>query len=59
VGSEISSRPETVEDDETPGRPPQNDLGDAILRFLETQHHSSSHEINNALYSPQTTILRV
>jgi DNA-binding IclR family transcriptional regulator len=39
--------------------PPQNDLGDAVLRFLEKQPHSSSREISKALYSPRTTILRV
>jgi hypothetical protein len=49
----------TVEDDESPGRYPQNDLGDAVLRRLEKQRNSSSCEINTALYSPQTTILRV
>jgi hypothetical protein len=50
---------ETVKDDERPERPAQNDLGDAVLRFLEKQPHSSSCEINNALYWPRTTILRV
>jgi transposase len=40
---------ETVEDDERPERPPQNDLGDAVLRFLEKQPHSSSREISKAL----------
>jgi hypothetical protein len=50
---------ETVEDDERLGRPPQNDLDDAVLRFLEKQPHSSSREISMALYSPRTTILRV
>jgi hypothetical protein len=45
VGGEISSWPETVEDDKRPERPPQNDLGDAVLRFLEKQPHSSSREI--------------
>jgi hypothetical protein len=49
----------TVEDDERPGRPAQNDLSDAVLRFLEKQPHSSSREISRALYSPRTTILRV
>jgi hypothetical protein len=42
----------TVDDDERPGRPPQNDLGDAVLRFLEKQLHSSSREISKAPYSP-------
>jgi hypothetical protein len=50
---------ETVEDDRRPGRPPRNDLGDAVLRFLEKQPHSSSSEISRALYSSRTTILRV
>jgi hypothetical protein len=50
---------ETVEDDERPGRPPQNDLRDAILRFLEKQPRSSSREISKALHSSRTTILRV
>jgi hypothetical protein len=50
---------ETVEDDERPGRSPQNDLGDAAPRFLERPTHSSSREISKALYSPRTTILRV
>jgi hypothetical protein len=50
---------ETVEDDERPKRPPQNDLDDAILRFLEKQPHSSFREIGKALYSPPTTNLQV
>jgi hypothetical protein len=50
---------ETVEDDERPERPPQNDLGDAVLRFLEKQPHSSSREICKAVFSPRTTLLRV
>jgi hypothetical protein len=50
---------ETVEDDEKPGRDPQNNLGDTVLRFFEKQPHSSSRKINDALYSPRTTILRV
>jgi hypothetical protein len=50
---------ETGEDDERPGRCPQNDLRDAVLRFLEKQPHSSSREISKALYSRRTTILRV
>jgi hypothetical protein len=50
---------ETVNDDERPGIPPHNDFGDAVLRFLEKQPHSSSREITEALYSPWTTILRV
>jgi hypothetical protein len=50
---------ETVEDDESPGRPPQNGHGDAVLRFLEKQLHSSSREISKTLYWPRTTILRV
>jgi hypothetical protein len=51
--------PETVENDERPERLSHNDLGDAVLRFLEKQPSSSSREINKPLYSPQTTILRV
>jgi hypothetical protein len=47
---------ETVEDDERPGRPQQNDLGDAVLRFLEKQPHSSSREISKTLCSPRMTI---
>jgi hypothetical protein len=50
---------ETIKDDERPGRPPQNDLGDAVLRVLEKQPHSSSCEISKAIYSPRTTILLV
>jgi hypothetical protein len=50
---------ETVKDDKKPERLPQNDLGDAVLRFIEKQPHSSSRKINKALYSPGTTILRV
>jgi hypothetical protein len=50
---------ETVEDDERPGRPFQNDLGDSVLRFLQNQPHSSSHQISKTLYSPRTTILRI
>jgi hypothetical protein len=42
-----------------PGRPPQNDLSDAVPRFLEKQPHSSSREISKAFCSPPTTILRV
>jgi hypothetical protein len=48
---------ETVEDDERPGMPPQNDLGDAVLKFIEKQLHSSFREISKALYSPWTTII--
>jgi transposase len=48
---------ETVEDDERSGRPSQNDLGHAVMRFLEKQPHSSSSGIGEALYSPWTTIL--
>jgi hypothetical protein len=59
VGTRSRAGRETVEDDERPGRPRQNDLGDAVLRFLEKQPHSSSCEISKALYSPRTTILRV
>jgi transposase len=50
---------ETVKNDKRPGRPPQNNLGDAVLRFLEKQRHSSSHTITKALHSPRTTLLRV
>jgi hypothetical protein len=50
---------ETVEYDKRPGRHSQNDLGDAVLRFLEKQPHSSSSESSEALYSPRTTVLRV
>jgi hypothetical protein len=50
---------DTVENDERSGRPPQNDLGEAILRILERQPHSSSREISKARYSPWTTILPV
>jgi hypothetical protein len=39
--------------------PHQNDLGDAFLRFLEKQPHSSSIEISKALCSPRMTIVRV
>jgi hypothetical protein len=50
---------ETVEDDERLGRPPQTDLGDAVLRFLENRPHSSSREISKAICCQRTTILRV
>jgi transposase len=50
---------ETVEDDDRAGRPPKTDFGKAVLQFLETQPHSSSREINKALCSPGTTVLRV
>jgi hypothetical protein len=50
---------EDDEDDERPGRPSQNDLGEAVLRFLEKQLHSSSREISKALYSSWTIIFRV
>jgi hypothetical protein len=50
---------ETVENDERPGRPTQNDLGYAVLSFLEKQPYSSSWKVSKALYSPKTTILRV
>jgi hypothetical protein len=50
---------ETVQDDKRPERPHQNDLGEEVLRFLERQPHSSFSEINKALLSPRTTILRV
>jgi hypothetical protein len=38
---------------------PQNDLGDAVLRFLEKQPHSSFCEISKTLSSPRTMIIRV
>jgi hypothetical protein len=50
---------ETVEDDERLGSLFQNDFGDAVLKFLEKQPHSSSREISKALYSPGMTILLV
>jgi hypothetical protein len=50
---------ETVKDEERPGTPSQNDLGDAVLRFLEKQPHSSSRQISKAFFSPRMTILRV
>jgi hypothetical protein len=50
---------QAVEDDERPGRPYQNDIGDTVVRSIERQLHSSSPEIGKALYSPRTTILRV
>jgi hypothetical protein len=50
---------EIVEDDESLERPPQDHFGDAVLRYLEKQPHSSSREISKAIYSPRTTILRV
>jgi hypothetical protein len=59
VGSEILSRPRDCEDDGRPGKPPQNDFGDAVLRVLEREPHSSSRKIGIAFFSPRTTILRV
>jgi hypothetical protein len=59
VGSEISSRLETVESDKRPGGPRYNGLGDSVLRFLEKQPDSSSRETSKALYSPRATILPV
>jgi hypothetical protein len=50
---------ETVDNDERPGRLPHNDLGDAVLRFLEKQPHSSSREISKAIHRRRTAILRV
>jgi histone-lysine N-methyltransferase SETMAR len=50
---------EDVEDDERPGRPPQTDLCDVILRFLEKNPHSSSRDISKALFTPKTTVLRL
>jgi hypothetical protein len=47
---------ETVEDDESPGRSLQNDLGDSVLRFVEKQRYSSSHKISKVLHSPRTII---
>jgi hypothetical protein len=38
---------------------PQNDLGGAVLRFLEKQPHSSSREISKVLCLSQTITLRV
>jgi hypothetical protein len=49
---------ETIEDNERPVMP-QNDLGDAVRRFLENHPHSSSREMSKAIYSQRTTILRV
>jgi hypothetical protein len=48
---------ETVEDDERSARPPQTDIRDVILRFLEKNPHSSSRDINKALFTRTTTIL--
>jgi hypothetical protein len=59
LAARFRARRETAEDDERPGRHPHNDLGDAVLRFLEKQPHSSSCEISKALHSPRTTILRI
>jgi hypothetical protein len=53
------ARWETVEDDERPGMPHQNDFCDTVLRFVKRQPHSSSREISKAVYSPRTKILRV
>jgi hypothetical protein len=50
---------ENVEDDERSRRRPQTDIGDAILRFLEKNPHSSSRDIRKALFTPKTTILRL
>jgi hypothetical protein len=50
---------ESLEDHERPGKRPENDLGDAVLKFLEKQPYSSSREISKVLYSPGTTILQV
>jgi hypothetical protein len=50
---------ETVEDDAMLGSHPQNDLGDAVLRFLEEQPNSSFRKISKPLYSRRTTILPV
>jgi hypothetical protein len=49
---------ENVEDDERSGRPPQIDIRDVILRFLEKNPHSSSRDISKALFTPKTIILR-
>jgi hypothetical protein len=46
-----------VEDDERSGVPPQTDICDVILRFLEKNPHSSSRDIGKALFTPKTTIL--
>jgi histone-lysine N-methyltransferase SETMAR len=50
---------ENVEDDERSARPPQTDIRDVILRFLEKNPHSSSRNISKALFIPKATILRL
>jgi hypothetical protein len=47
-----------VEVDEKSGKPPQTDIRDVILRFLEKNPHSSSRDISQPLLTPKTTILR-
>jgi hypothetical protein len=49
---------EDVEDDERPGRSPQTDICDVILRFLKKNPHSSSRDMSKALFIPKTTIRR-
>jgi hypothetical protein len=48
-----------VEDDEQSGTPAQTDLRNAILRFLERNPHSSSGNVNKALFIPKTIIRRL
>jgi hypothetical protein len=48
-----------VEDDERSRKPPQTDICDIILRFLEKNPHSLSRDISKAFLTSKTTILRL
>jgi hypothetical protein len=50
---------EDVNDNDRSGGPPQTDICDLILRFLETKPHSSSRDVTETSFLPKTLILRV
>jgi hypothetical protein len=50
---------EDVKDDQRSRRPPQKDIYNIILSFLEKNPHSSSRDISNALLTRKMIILRL
>jgi superfamily I DNA and/or RNA helicase len=59
LAAKIRGGQETIEDDSKPRRPLKSDLGDAVLRYLDKQPHSSLHEISKTLCPPKITILQI
>jgi hypothetical protein len=54
----FASGQQDPEDDERSERPPQKDICDDILGFLEKNPYSSSRDMSKALLTSKTTILR-